>query len=261
MDAAHLLAAYDAQLRTDAETAGALDVATLGPLLLATFAGGQGFITYRDLGGGGAAEVAALVAGALDHFRGLPSVEEVEWKARGHDHARGLPEALAAHGFVAGEPESVMLGRAALLAADVALPAGVALRRVRAEEDVRAASTAQDAALGEPVSARRAEDLLHRLAADDGVELWVAESGGRVVSAGRLEPVAGSDVAGLWGGATLPGWRGRGIYRALTAARARSALALGRTLLHSDSTELSRPILERAGLVRVTRTTPWTWRR
>ena len=38
-------------------------------------------------------------------------------------------------------------------------------------------------------------------------------------------------------------------------------LALGRTLLHSDSTELSRPILERAGLVRVTTTTPWTWRR
>ena len=29
--AAHLLAAYDAQLRTDAETAGALDVVALGP--------------------------------------------------------------------------------------------------------------------------------------------------------------------------------------------------------------------------------------
>lgn len=63
------------------------------------------------------------------------------------------------------------------------------------------------------------------------------------------------------GGATRPEWRGRGIYRALTAARARSALALGKRLMHSDSTEFSRPILERAGLVKVSATTPYMWRR
>ena len=57
------------------------------------------------------------------------------------------------------------------------------------------------------------------------------------------------------------GVAGRGIYRALTAARARSALALGKRLMHSDSTEFSRPILERAGLVKVSTTTPYMWRR
>jgi N-acetylglutamate synthase-like GNAT family acetyltransferase len=93
------------------------------------------------------------------------------------------------------------------------------------------------------------------------MELWVAEAEGQIISAGRLEPVAGTDFAGLWGGATLPQWRRRGIYRALTAARARSALALGKTLLHSDSTEYSRPILERSGLIKVTTTTPYEWRR
>ena len=79
------------------------------------------------------------------------------------------------------------------------------------------------------------------------------------MSSGRLEPVAGTEFAGIWGGATLPEWRGRGIYRALTAARARSALAKGKTLIHSDSTEDSRPILERAGLVKVSTTTPYVW--
>ena len=93
------------------------------------------------------------------------------------------------------------------------------------------------------------------------MELWVAEADGQLISAGRLEPVAGTEFAGLWGGATLPQWRRRGIYRALTAARARSALALGKTLLHSDSTEFSRPILERSGLIKVTTTTPYEWRR
>ena len=84
---------------------------------------------------------------------------------------------------------------------------------------------------------------------------------GQVVSAGRLEPVPGTEFAGVWGGATLEEWRGRGIYRALTAARARSALALGKTLMYSDSTEFSRPILERSGLLRVSTTTPYRWER
>ena len=94
------------------------------------------------------------------------------------------------------------------------------------------------------------------------MELWVAETAdGEIVSAGRLEPVANTDFAGIWGGATREPWRGRGIYRALTAARARSALARGKTLVHSDSTEYSRPILERSGLVNVSTTTPYLWRR
>jgi hypothetical protein len=106
-----------------------------------------------------------------------------------------------------------------------------------------------------------ADALLHRLSLDDGMELWVAEADGGMVAAGRLEPVPGSEFAGVWGGATLPRWRGRGLYRALTAARARSALAMGKTLIQSDSTEFSRPILERSGLVKVSTTTPYEWHR
>ena len=99
------------------------------------------------------------------------------------------------------------------------------------------------------------------MALDDGMELWIAELEGLIVSAGRLEPVQDTEFAGIWGGATRAEWRGRGIYRALTAARARAALALGKTLIHSDSTEYSRPILERYGLLRVSTTTPYRWRR
>ncbi|GIJ28788.1 hypothetical protein Vqi01_39500 [Micromonospora qiuiae] len=106
-----------------------------------------------------------------------------------------------------------------------------------------------------------ANAILRRLACDDGMELWVAEADGRIVSAGRLEPVPGTNFAGIWDGATRAEWRGRGIYRALTAARARSAPGMGKTLINSDSTEYSRPILERSGLVKVSTTTPYNWRR
>jgi hypothetical protein len=260
-DPARLLAAYDDQLRTDAETPSAVSVTRLGPLRLVTFAGGRGFVTYRDLDGADAAAVRRLVPAALEHFRADAGTDRVEWKTRGHDHAPGLHEALLEHGFTAAEPESIMLGDARGLAVDVPLPVGVTVRRVTEEADVRAMSAMADEVFGDPVSDVMADALLRRLALGEGMELWVGEADGRIVSAGRLEPVSGSDFAGIWGGATREEWRGRGIYRAGTAARARSALAMGKTLLHSDSTEFSRPILERSGLVKVSTTTPYDWQR
>ena len=43
-----LLAVYDDQLRTDAETSSADTVTRMGPLWLATFGGGRGFVTVGD---------------------------------------------------------------------------------------------------------------------------------------------------------------------------------------------------------------------
>lgn len=260
-DTSRLLQAYDEQLRTDAETPSAISVTLLGPLRLVTFLGGRGFVTYRDLGGADEPEVRKLVAEAVAHFRADGGITKVEWKTRGHDHAPGLHDALLEHGFVPEDPESIMIGDAAALAADVPLPDGVTLRRVTEESDVRAMCAMQDEVFGAPVSDATANAILRRQALDDGMELWVAEAEGQIVTAGRLEPVADTEVAGIWGGSTRPEWRGRGIYRALTAARARSALALGKTLIHSDSTEYSRPILERYGFVKVSTTTPYAWER
>jgi hypothetical protein len=260
IDSANLLAAYDEQLRTDAETPSAVSVTRLGPLRLVTFAGGRGFVTYPHLGQAGAG-IRLLIPEVLAHYRADPEISRVEWKTRGHDHAPGLHEALLENGFVAGEPESIMIGEARLLAGEVLLPEGVTLRRVTEEADVRTMTAMQDEVFGDPVSDDMADAMLRRLALDDGMELWIAEAEGRIVSAGRLEPVPGTSFAGIWGGATRAEWRGRGIYRALTAARARSALALGKTLVNSDSTEYSRPILERAGLIKVSTTTPYRWRR
>ena len=53
------------------------------------------------------------------------------------------------------------------------------------------------------------------------MQLWLATAGEQVICAGRVD--LAPPVAGLFGGATAPAWRGRGIYRALTAARAQAA--------------------------------------
>ncbi|GAA2463447.1 GNAT family N-acetyltransferase [Agromyces soli] len=260
-DRAALLLAYDDELRTDAEVREAEAVERFGPLLVARFAGGRGFVSYRDLGDATAERVGELVTEVARRFADDERIVEAEWKTRGHDAAPGLHEALLGHGFVPEEPESIMVGEASSLAVDVELPPGVVVRRVVEEHEVRAASAMQDEVFGAPVSEVRADELLRKLARGDGVEEWVAEVDGRFISAGRIEPVPGTRFAGIWGGATREEWRGRGVYRALTSARARSALAQGKTLINSDSTEFSRPILERSGLVKVSTTTPYVWQR
>jgi len=236
-------------------------VARLGPLRLVTFAGGRGFVTYPDLEGADETKIRGWVVEALDHFRADPEITRVEWKTREHDQAPGLTQSLVRQGFAAEETESIMIGEAALLAVDSPLPDGVRLRTVTGEVDIRAMCVMESSVFGDDDADEMAAGLLRRLGLDDGMELWVAEAGDSIVSAGRLEPVPGTQFAGIWGGATLPDWRHRGIYRALTAERARSALRVGKTLIHSDSTESSRPILERSGLVKVSTTTPYEWRR
>jgi hypothetical protein len=255
------LTAYDEQLRTDAETPSAIAVERLGPLRLVTFPGGRGFVTYQDLDGAGAQTIAGWVVEALALYRNDPAIVRVEWKTRGHDHAPGLHEALIRNGFESDETESIMIGEASALDVDVPLPPGVFLRNVTEESDIRAMCAMQDRVFGAPASDDNAEAILRRVERDDGMELWVATHQGKIVSAGRLEPVLDTEFAGIWGGATIKEWRGRGIYRAVTAARARSAVKLGKTLIHSDSTAYSRPILERSGFVCVSTTTPYRWRR
>jgi GNAT superfamily N-acetyltransferase len=79
------------------------------------------------------------------------------------------------------------------------------------------------------------------------------------VCAGWVRFPAGTEFATLWGGATLPAWRGKGIYRALVAHRAGLAAQRGRRYVEVDASDESRPILERLGFVAVTTTTPYVW--
>jgi GNAT superfamily N-acetyltransferase len=87
----------------------------------------------------------------------------------------------------------------------------------------------------------------------------VAEAGDDVVCAAWIRFTAGSEFASLWGGGTLPDWRGRGIYRAIVAYRANLAAQRGFRYVQVDASDDSRPILERLGFVAVTTTTPFIW--
>ncbi|MFB6837952.1 GNAT family N-acetyltransferase [Streptomyces sp. NPDC056361] len=204
-----------------------------------------------------AAGADGAIAAQIDHYRaaGLP----FEWKLSSHDTPADLGARLLAAGFTAGEPETVMVAEAAALPARVALPDGVELVDVTDEAGVRQVVEVHERAFGTD-SSHLGRQLIDHLAADPRtVTAVVALADGQPVSAARLELCPGTDFAGLWGGGTVEAWRGRGLYRALVAHRARLAASRGHRYVHVDAAPTSRPILQRLGFLPLTTTTPYTY--
>ncbi|MEV6330604.1 GNAT family N-acetyltransferase [Streptomyces sp. NPDC051909] len=199
----------------------------------------------------------AAIAAQIGHFRAAG--RGFEWKLYSHDGPADLADRLLAAGFVPDARETVMVAEAAAVSAPVDLPEGVELHPVTDEEGVRMVVEVHDRAFGgdsSPIGRR----LLDQLAdAPDTVAAVVALAHGEPVSAARLELPRGSDFAGLYGGGTVAPWRGKGLYRALVAHRARIAAAHGHRYVQVDAADTSRPILARLGFAELTTTTPYTY--
>ncbi|WP_030230760.1 GNAT family N-acetyltransferase [Streptomyces sp. NRRL S-455] len=197
------------------------------------------------------------IAEQIRHYTALGL--DFEWKLYGHDRPADLGQRLHAAGFTPGPEETLMIGEIADLDLDVDLPHGVRVEPVTDSTGVDLVADVHEKAFGADSSWLR-DHLLARLSADpDTVVAVVAMAGDEPVSAARMELVPGTRFAGLWGGGTVEGWRGRGIYRALVAHRARAAAARGYRCLQVDASSQSRPILERLGFAPLTTTTPYVY--
>ncbi|WBB82053.1 GNAT family N-acetyltransferase [Micromonospora sp. WMMD882] len=260
LDATTLRDAYDRQLRPDVPNPvpDGVTVERDGPLTRIVGLDHRGFLTYRDLGGLTGDELDALIVRQRELFRARG--EAVEWKLFGHDQPADLADRLRAAGFVPEDPETVVVGAIAPLAAAVpVLPDGVRLREVADRADLDRIA----AMLTEVSGADRshlADGLAREIAADpQSVTVVLAEAGETVVAAGWVRYVPDTGFATFWGGSTRPQWRRRGVYRALVTHRARLAAQRDRTLAQVDALPTSRPILERLGFVPVTTTTPYVY--
>ncbi|TCO32538.1 putative N-acetyltransferase YhbS [Kribbella steppae] len=252
--AAALLAAYDDQLRGAGESA---DVPTSqdGPVIRVEYPS-RGFASYRSLEGLDGAEVDALIARQRDYF--AAKGKAVEWKLRGHDLPADLPDRLRAAGFEPEDEETVLIAESAAIAERLRgreSVDGVTVRLTTDEGDFARIAAMESTVWGEDWSWLTDELVRHK--ASGLTDIFVAEAAGQVVSAAWAVYKKGTDFTGLWGGSTLPEWRGKGIYKALVAVRAARAVELGYKYLQVDASADSSPILQRLGFLPVTTTTPW----
>ena len=178
-------------------------------------------------------EVEPLVA----RMRELPGW--VEWKYYSHDLPSDLPERLVAAGLEPEDEETVVVAESASIPPP---PPDVELR-----EDVEAFIDLAERVFGRRHGSGFPKDAVPVVACVDG----------RPVSGGRVDLDPGVEFAGLFGGVTLPEFRGRGLYKATVARRAELAREHGHRWLYVDALPTSRPILERLGFVKLTTTTPY----
>jgi GNAT superfamily N-acetyltransferase len=252
------LAAFDSQVRQHVqpeETGAVVEADGSVVRYLAPDDQGASWITWSRLDEDSADEV---IAAQVEFFRARR--QQFEWKLYDYDQPADLARRLRAAGFVPDDEELLMVAETAQVAAEVvALPDGVTVAQVTDAAGVDQLFEVHELVFGG--SDPRLRLALHsRLrGAPESVAMVIAFAGGEPICAARAEFPPGCDFAGLWGGGTVPAWRGRGVYRALVAWRARLAAARGYRYLQVDAMPASRPILTRQGFVPLARTTPYIW--
>jgi GNAT superfamily N-acetyltransferase len=247
MDSAAILARYDAEIRADPPAEVGVERVWADDVLRTV--GAYNFIGWWTFD---AEAAAAAVTREAAFFR----AKGVQWKVYDHDGPPNLAAALLAAGFEEDGPETFLVLDMEAVSADFAAPTGIEVREVKDHAGAADLVAVSEAAFGrdEPW---RLEQLVGRL--DDPTQaLFVAYDGGVPVSSGRLELAPGKAFAGLYGGGTRPDYQGRGVYRALVAARAAEARRRGHRYLTVDARDTSRPILQRIGFQPLTSIRDWT---
>jgi GNAT superfamily N-acetyltransferase len=253
MDNAAALAAFDAQLRNvvrptldggQFERAGSV-IRCLSPV-----PDGWNGVEWADLDETNADDV---IAKQIRYFRDRG--RDFEWKYYAYDRPADLPERLLKAGLVPGEEEALMVADVADVP-DIDAPEGIRLVLVSDEDGLRQVKDVHDKVFGGDHTAM--VDSMRERLPSGAVAPVLAMAGDDAVCAARVDFHAGTDFASLWGGGTLPEWRGKGIYRALVSLRKQLAVARGFRYLRTDALPTSRPILEKLGFVRLTTTVPYT---
>jgi hypothetical protein len=199
------------------------------------------------------ADAERVIGEQVAHYRALRA--ELEWKVYSHDTPSDLRERLERHGFRAGTRESVLVLELSQPPAWLAERPRHRALRVTRPEHVRLFESV--AAQGSRQDARVVAALLRQMEQGSTDHLGYVVFDGDVPAAiGRLETRAASAFGGLYGGFTLEAHRGRGLYHALVAERARDALRLGARYLRVDALPTSERILERLGFVKLADTWP-----
>ncbi|MDJ0379506.1 GNAT family N-acetyltransferase [Streptomyces sp. G-G2] len=257
MDLDAVRALFDAEARRGAQSEGDQSVVERAGAVVRRVSRGGGWngVLHSDLDESTAdAQIAAQIA----YFDGL-GVSEFEWKMYDYDAPADLGERLLAAGFVPEPPETLMVARVADIVGEVRAPEGVTLVNVTDVEGVDLMMDVHAQAFGQDRPRIRHALVTQVTRAPETILAVVAMAGGQPVSSARMEITPGASFAGLWGGGTVPEWRGKGIYRALVTHRALAAAELGIPYLQVDASSESRPILERLGFGVLGVTVPYVW--
>jgi len=200
--------------------------------------------------------VEAVIQAEIDYFTRLGHT--VEWKVYQHDTPPDLQDRLAAHGFEIEELEALLILDLETAPAALFQPILHDVRRITNPGQLDDLAVIHAGVWDDDFSPL-AERLAHDLQQPDQLSIYAAYMDNAPASAAWIYFHPGSHFASLWGGSTLPAYRGRGLYRALLAARAQEARQRGVRFLTVDASPMSRPILQSLGFQWLSTIYPCKW--
>lgn len=274
MELRELIELYDQDQRIDLNDPLCRREESMGVVLQVPLMPGRlGFIVYSNLN----EETAdAAIHAQIDRFTDLGI--DFEWKLYDHDTPPDLKERLQEYGFIIEEAESIMVLDLELVPSELLKP--IPLMRENVETQ-----PAQGAFRGEVFEFRRItrpDYLADVVAVEEAVwgekmewiydhlgsylrdypellSIYVAYEDRVPVSTAWAFYFSKSRFASLWGGSTLMGQRGKGLYSALLALRVQEAIRRRRRFLVVDASSMSRPILEKYRFCLLDYSSPCKW--
>lgn len=216
---------------------------------------GEGLIIYSDLQSTNAEKV---IQEQIAHFR--MRRRDLRWIVYQHDTPPNLRDLLLTYGFRAEEPEAIMVLDLEHVSSALLDPIPHPVQRITDPYGIDDVVTIRRE-IWEGDYSSTAQALANRLTdAPQSLGLYVAYVDGKPASTAQISFYPRGHFASLVHAATLPAYRGRGLYTALVAIRVQEARRRGMRFLDTDASPMSRPILEKLGFRWLTEAHPCTWR-
>jgi GNAT superfamily N-acetyltransferase len=217
-------------------------------------AGNEGMVLYSRLTDD---NIDAIIEREIAYFTGIG--QGFEWKVFTHDYPADLKERLGARGFEVEEEEAILMLDLEDALESLFRPVTQDVRQITNPDEMFEVFRVQNRVWNENF-----DWLAERLATDmranpDYLSVFVAYSDGVPACSAWVNFPKDNRFAGLWGGSTLPEYRGRGLYSALVNIRVQLARERGRRFLTVDASPMSLPILQKFGFQRISTAFPCKW--
>ncbi len=216
---------------------------------------GSGLIIYSSLN---SANVEKVIREQVSHFEDKAC--DLTWIVYQHDTPANLKDRLLAHGFEAQEPEATLFLDLNHIPQGLLQPVRHDVRRIDDPDNVDDVLTIRQR-VWQGSSGRQRRQLAKRLVdAPHSLCLYVAYVDGKPASTAQVSFYPQRPFASLVRAATLPGYRGRGLFTALVTILVQETRQRGIRFLDTDASAMSRPILEKLGFQPLTWAHPCTRR-
>lgn len=203
----------------------------------------------------------AVIREQVNHFSQMN--QPFSWDVYDHDAPPDLPDRLAAHGF---ERENPPDDPGALLVLDLRAapptllkPVAADIRPITQRDQLDDVIRVEELVLGGDFTWIK-KRMGHHLEIPNYLSVYVAYVGERPACTGWIYWHPQSQFASLHGGATLPDYRGRGLYTSVLAIRVQEAIRRSYRFLTIEAGPMSHPIVAKHGFRLLTHVNAYEWK-